>query len=160
MAIVVSDTSPLLALRHLALVSLLEALFDRVYLPPAVVAELQRPSKRFAPVDVGRLTFIEVRSPTNRTVVDDLKRSLDPGEAEAIALAIELTTDVLIDESAGRAEATRRGLVPIGVAGILVNAKQRGLVTHVLPLLDRLQAEIGFFVSTALRSDIAHRTGE
>ena len=88
-------------------------------------------------------------------------RTLDPGESEALALAVELGISViLIDEAADRAAAMRLGLLPVGVLGTLVRAKQRGLVDRVEPLIDRLEREIGFFVSQELRAEILRRAGE
>ncbi|HMF35550.1 MAG TPA: DUF3368 domain-containing protein [Isosphaeraceae bacterium] len=78
-----------------------------------------------------------------------------------MVLAQELACPaVLIDEAAGRAEARRLGLLPIGTLGILVRAKQRGMVARVEPLLDQLQTEINFFVSSALKTEILRLTGE
>ena len=76
--------------------------------------------------------------PGNLNQVRLLLETLDPGESEALALALELETlAVLIDEAAGRAMAKRLGLLPIGVLGTLVKAKQRGLISAVGPLIDR-----------------------
>jgi predicted nucleic acid-binding protein len=52
MAVVVSNTSPLRALDHLGHIDWLEQLFDQVYLPPAVAAELREPPAAFRPLDV------------------------------------------------------------------------------------------------------------
>lgn len=78
---------------------------------------------------------------------------LDAGEASAIALA-ELETDalLLIDESAGRREALRRGIRNTGTLGVL----RRAAIEHLLDLtsaLDRLLAT-DFRVSTSLVSDL------
>lgn len=67
---------------------------------------------------------------------------------------------ILIDEAAGRAMAVRLGLHPIGVLGTLVRAKQRGLIDAVGPLMDRLEAEIDFFISEQLPTEILRRAGE
>jgi predicted nucleic acid-binding protein len=56
--------------------------------------------------------------------------------------------------------AKRLGLSPIGVLGLLVRAKQRGLVTLVQPLLDQLENDLGFFISRSLRSEILRLAGE
>jgi predicted nucleic acid-binding protein len=49
---------------------------------------------------------------------------LDNGEAEAIALAVEIQADrILIDERRGRKKAIELSLRPIGVLGILLRAK-------------------------------------
>jgi hypothetical protein len=40
--------------------------------------------------------------------------------------------------------------IPIGVLGLLVRAKQRGLVALVEPLLDQLENDLGFFISGSL----------
>jgi hypothetical protein len=90
-----------------------------------------------------------------------MMRTLDPGESEALALALELGISViLIDEAAGRVAAVRLGLSPVGVLGTLVRAKQRGLIDSVGPLIEQIQGEIGFFVSQALRAEILRRAGE
>jgi len=161
LSIVVSDTSPIRALAHLGHLPLLEGLFREVLIPPTVVRELEQPRLRFKPVVVSGLRFVRVQSPTNRAMVDELMLGLGPGEAEALALAVEVRAEaILIDETAGRAAARQRGLLPLGALGILVRAKQRGLIHEVKPLLDRLQSELGFFVSSSLRTEILRQTGE
>ena len=91
----------------------------------------------------------------------ELLESLDPGESEALVLALELgTMAILIDEAAGRAMAKRVGLLPIGVLGTLVRAKQRGLIDTVAPRIDRLQRELGFLISASLRAQILKSAGE
>lgn len=161
MPVVVSDTSPLRALAHLGRLDLLSALFGEVLVPPSDVAELEQPRPRFAPVAIRALSFVRVQAPSSRTMVDELRQVLGPGEAEAIALAVEVRADaILIDETAGRAVARQHGLFPVGVLGVLLRAKQRRLIHAVVPLVDRLQSELGFFISSALRADVLEQAGE
>ena len=161
MAVVVSDTSPIRALSHLGRLELLAALFQEIVVPTAVVVELEQPRPRFAPVAVRGLPVVCVRSPQDRDAADALRETLGPGEAEAIILAEELHAEaILIDEAAGRAVALRRGLRPIGVLGTLLRGKERGLIREISPLLDRLQNELGFFISRKLRDDTLRQAGE
>lgn len=54
-----------------------------------------------------------------------LQMELDPGEAEAIALAVELKAHLLLlDERRGRVVASRLGLHFVGLLGVLSEAKQ------------------------------------
>ena len=161
MIIVVSDTSPIRALAHLDRLDVLSGLFDRVYVPPAVVQELQSPRGGLPPVEIDDLAFVEVREPSDRQRVAGLRRALDPGESEALALALELGVEaILIDEAAGRSMARQLGLSPIGVLGLLVRGKQRGLLPRIRPLLDQLQGELGFFISETLRAEILRLADE
>jgi len=58
-----------------------------------------------------------------------LASTLDPGEAEAIALALELSADlILLDERDGRSAAERAGLRVTGVLGVLLRAKNNGQI--------------------------------
>ena len=90
MAVVVSDTSPIRALTHLGLLELLRDLFGQILVPPAVEAELKSPPSGLPAADVARLLFVHVQAPRDRSRVDYFLQSLDPGESEALALALEV----------------------------------------------------------------------
>jgi predicted nucleic acid-binding protein len=161
LVIVVSDTSPIRALAHLNRVDLLPALFDEVLVPPAVDRELCSPPGDLPNVDVRQFAFARIQAPSDQQKVEELRRDLDPGESEALALALEIGVGtILIDEAAGRAAARRLGLSPIGVLGLLLRGKQRGLVALVEPLLDQLEQELGFFISNSLRAEVLRLAGE
>jgi hypothetical protein len=76
-----------------------------------------------------------------------MRLELDDGEAEAIALASELSAVLLIDEADGRAAAFALGVRVTGVVGILLAAKTSLLVPAVRPLLNQLRADGRFFLS-------------
>src|SRR6185436_9765540 len=87
-----------------------------------------------------------------RTLADN---PLDEGEAEAIVLAGELHADyLLMDEAAGRAVAIRCGLRVIGLLGLLLRAKERGMIAAVTPLLDTLEREAGFWMTADLKRGV------
>ena len=87
--------------------------------------------------------------------------TLDPGEAEAIVLAIELKADaLLIDEKKGRKIAQEYGIVITGLLGILIDSKAENLIQEVKPILDRLIFEIGFRISPKLYQDILEKVNE
>jgi predicted nucleic acid-binding protein len=125
--IVVSDTSPLNYLILTGYVHLLEALYGRVVIPRAVWDELRQPG---APAPVRQWVealpaWVEVREAS----APDASLHLDPGEREAITLALELRADlVLLDERRGRREAAGRGLAVTGTLGVLDAAARRGLI--------------------------------
>ncbi|MGF1519157.1 MAG: DUF3368 domain-containing protein [Nodosilinea sp.] len=150
--IVVSDTS---ALSNLALVNhlwLLEAIYQSVIIPDVVAAELTAANNPTISA-IRQLGWIQTRSVTNSQLAEKLQqeRGLDAGEANAIALALELQADdLLIDERLGRQEAVRLGLSILGILGVLLVAKQRSLIPQVQPVVDALINQAGFRVSPRL----------
>jgi len=75
---------------------------------------------------------------------------LDLGESEAIALSVELQSDVLIiDEVAGRDVARKLGRNIIGMVGVLLEAKKQGHIQSVKLYLDKLR-NTGFRMSAEL----------
>lgn len=60
----------------------------------------------------------------------------------------------------GRAVALREGLAIIGLVGILVTAKRRGLLSFIRPVLDRLEDQAGFRLSQTLKSEALLAVGE
>jgi predicted nucleic acid-binding protein len=152
----VSDTSPINALQRIGQLHLLPALFDRVFIPPAVRAELQNAVQHgFDPNLTDQLGWLEVRPLSNFVKKSKLLAPLDLGESEAIALALELKTDyILIDEKAGRRIAATFGLQVIGVLGILLRAKEMGLIDAIKPALDDLVVKVGFWIEKQTRRRI------
>lgn len=63
---------------------------------------------------------------------------VDAGEAEAIALASEKNCLLISDDKQARAAAKRLGVSVIGTVGILIRAKQNGIITEIRPILDAL----------------------
>jgi uncharacterized protein len=93
--------------------------------------------------------------------VSEFRQDVDFGEAEAIALALELSADrLLIDDAAGRAIALREGLQITGVLGILLIAKKQGLIDRVQSLLDELRNQAGFWVSDDLYRRVLNQAKE
>jgi predicted nucleic acid-binding protein len=160
--IVVSNSSPIMNLAVVGQVHLLERLYGKVYIPEAVWQELSAigTGQPWAAV-MPTLSWLEIRSGSNRSLVDLLLLELDRGEAEAISLAMELKADLLlIDERRGRTVASRLGLKFIGLLGALVEGKRKGYVAAVKPILDDLMAQAGFWVSEHVYSRVLREAGE
>lgn len=86
---------------------------------------------------------------------------LDACESEALSLALELhASAVLVDEAAGRNAAKALHVTSIGIAGILLRAKERGLIPAVRPLLVRLREEAGFWLSPKFETEVLRLAGE
>ena len=156
--IVVSDTSAITNLAAINQLRLLPLLYQQVVIPEAVYRELVdiEPSVPGS-AEVQAASWLEVKLIANREVVERLQSEarLDPGESEAIALALELEADLLlIDERRGRAEANRLGIKITGLLGILVEAKRKHLIVAVKPLMDALIGTSDFRVSSALYNQI------
>lgn len=159
--IVVSDTSPVRALAHLQLLTLLEELFDEVFIPPAVLDELERPKSMLPPLSIAPYSFIRLRGAQPGTLLSRLRGEVDAGEAEAIALAIEIgAASLLIDDLQGRRVAEREGVKATGTLGVLIDAKRRRLVPAIAPLIDRLEKELRFFVAGPVRMTALREAGE
>ena len=98
--------------------------------------------------EVAAADWIEQHTVQNQALVTALRRDLGRGEAETIALALELNADlVLLDEREGWHAAERLELRVVGVAGRLLEAKSRGVVDAIRPHLDALRHKAGFYLS-------------
>lgn len=164
-AIVVADAGPLIGLARIERLSLLGALYGAVVIPEAVHAELRvdsdRPGARALSHALGE-GLIEPRLLPSHADAElaRLRLVLDAGKAAAILLAKETACRfLLIDERRGRAIARRRGIPVVGVAGVLLAAKRRGLLASVEPVLTAL-ARGGYRLSDALVLEVLRLAGE
>ncbi len=126
----VSNTSPVCYLILIGEVWILPELFSEIVIPPAVSRELAHAD---APVEVRDWIVSPpewlsvVKAPAGSE--DQELRRLDPGEREAILLAEQLNTDLLLlDDWKARKLAQDRGLPITGLIGVLDMAIKRSLV--------------------------------
>ncbi|MGN6369783.1 MAG: DUF3368 domain-containing protein [Phycisphaerae bacterium] len=161
MAIIISDTSPIRALNHLKMLSLVGQLYGELIIPPAVELELRTPARSFPAIDVASSGVAVVRPVSAAFIAGVQKYQLDPGETEALALALELKADLLlIDEAAGRKVAALLGIQHVGVIGVLMEAKRRGVLPRVAPLTARLRRELRFHIHPDFEKKLLATIGE
>ncbi|AFY59471.1 DUF3368 domain-containing protein [Synechococcus sp. PCC 6312] len=144
--ITVSDTSPINNLAALNQLHLLHQLYGTILIPNAVYQELTEPDFDIAgSTEVKTFNWIRTCQIKDATLVNLLSSELGRGEAEVIALGLEVNADqVLIDEPRGREVAARFGLSYTGILGILLEAKHKGFLTEVKPILNDLVSRSGF----------------
>jgi predicted nucleic acid-binding protein len=159
---VVSDSSPLINLARIGRLDLFPQLYDKLVVPEAVWREVvvegvgQSGAK-----EIEAASWIQVRPAANRELVQALRQELDAGEAEAIALALQVGAELLlIDEHLGREIALYMGVRCIGLIGVLVEAKRKGLISGVRPLMDALRDVAGFWVDKVLYRRVLQDEGE
>jgi predicted nucleic acid-binding protein len=98
--------------------------------------------------------------PVASAAVLPLITALGPGETEVLALALESSDAiVLLDDALARQVASTLAIRFRGTLGLLLDAKQAGLISSVAPLLDQLQ-ELGFRLNSHTRDLILDLTGE
>jgi len=151
----VSDSSPLIHLAKIEALELISRLYSRVLIPPAVWREVVEESDgRPGAVEMEKAVaagWMVQRAAKNETLVIALRQTLDNGEAEAIALATELHPEsVLLDDKLARQMARRLGVPVTGTLGVLLRAKQVGLIVELQSLITRLQSEGDYYIDPGL----------
>jgi predicted nucleic acid-binding protein len=102
--------------------------------------------------------WIQVQEVNNEPLAQLLKQTLDRGEAEAIALSIEVNADwTILDEREGRKVAKSLGLNVTGILGILLRAKQVGELESLQPIIDDLINRAGFRIAPELLTQILNQ---
>src|ERR1017187_2164118 len=152
--IVVSDTSPITALLAVEKAELLKQLFGEVVIPNAVETELRRTHPVLP-------AWLRVQLLQNSAKANLYARSVDGGEAEAIALAEELHADhPLIDERKGRRLTQQHGVPVVGLLGVILLARRAGLIPSARALLEELDHEAGIYLSGELKAAALKTVGE
>ena len=147
---VISDSSCFIALMNIGRSELLRKVYDEVLTTPQIASE----------VGPGLPAWVVVNAPGDHAMVARLGAGLDPGEASAIALAIEIPgTQLVLDEIPARKVARALGLVITGTLGVLISAKVNGDLPAILPVLNELE-RVSFRMSAALRRHALYLAGE
>lgn len=162
MTCIVADSGPLIMLGRSGLLDVLRQIAGDILVPATVFTECTRETDK-----PGVSALIEARTSGVLNVEDDLDPGLrlpnvvhlDAGESEALTLARHRGCPVLMDESLGRKVAARNHIPTIGSVGVLLAAKERGLIAEIAPILACWRSW-GYFLAPALLDAVLTRAGE
>lgn len=163
MSRIVSDTGPIIPLEKLSDgFSLVRLLYSRILIPESVLQELadglghspKEYMEKFGVADLFSVAKVELSA-------SERNPNLAPAETEAISLAAEEGLPLLIEETFGRRIARERGLEVPGIAGLIIRARKKDLISkdeavHKLGELfsaGRINKKIHMELASRLRDD-------
>lgn len=146
----VADGGPILSFARTNLLDLLRQVVGTIVIPDAVYAEIviQGVGKPGSS-EVQAASWINRGTVEDRSLVDRLPTRLHLGEREAIALAKELGTALLVDEHDAKRTPSQLSIPVVASLRMLKEAKDRGIISPVKPGLDELIA-VGTYISDIL----------
>jgi len=150
----ICNAGPVIALAKIDRLALLRELAGTVVIPETVLHEvLAKPGKDASRILHATREYLAIQNPPDDVdaSVLDASRQLDAGEAAVIALASSTARPVtaILDDAAGRQVASRLEIPVLGFIGLLIIAKQKQLVTSVIPLVLQARSE-GYWISDEL----------
>lgn len=148
---IICDTSVWLYLGRINLAELLSRLYDPVYTTEAVCQELDiGRQSRPDTLDPGNLPWVQLVQPSQSNLANLPTNRLGKGEQSVLAYAQANNLPIVgLDDRQARELAFKLGLRVVGTVGLLLRAKERGLIEAIRPLLTQLQQE-GFYISEPL----------
>lgn len=156
---VVSNTTPIISLLKIGKLDILRKVYGKIIVPKAVYNEINAGKNKSYFIDLSSLEWIEIKEIENKKSLHFFL-DLDAGEAEVIVLASELDADlVIIDETLGRKFAKNNELKVTGTIGVLLKAKELGIVDNITSLIDLL-IDNGIWISAKLRQTIINKAKE
>jgi predicted nucleic acid-binding protein len=159
---IICDTGPLIGLAKINCLYILKEIASEVCIPPGVYRELfGKASPETEEIENALNEFIQVTElKTLKPKIQEISIDLAEGERQAIGLASMFSKDVLllIDDYAGRLASDKLNIPKIGIIGILLLAKERGILKEISPLIDELRNR-GYWLSDEL-IELARRLAE
>lgn len=161
----ICDSSTLIHLAGIGRLDLLCSYHQNILIPPAVwteVVSLGRDRTGVQEVsDAYHMGWIRVVAPQNQILINGFLGVVHAGEAEAIVLAIERQPIVIfLDDGDARRLAARYGLKKSGIIGILIRAKNDGIISSLQKELDRLTKEGHMWIHDGIYHEALRRVGE
>ncbi len=103
------------------------------------------------------IEVLEVKDPFRQQL---LELQIDKGESSAIALALEIPgSTVILDDFKARKIAIKLGIQVTGTLGVIIRARQKGIISSIKPILGKLK-QTNFRLSTELESEALKMAGE
>lgn len=157
MKVVIADTGALISLIHLDKIDLIEKVFGDFFIAKAVWEELND----YDNPDFDRTVLLKLESKIKQiNSRNHLLMVMDYGESESVILYEELHADyLLIDDNKARVVAESLNVNCIGTLGLLIKAKQKGLIKELKPLFEKLIVA-GRYFSKNLLNDLLNKVNE
>lgn len=160
---IISDTGPLIGLAKIDRLPILKNIAVEILIPPMVYRELLgkvgAESERIDRALANFIRKVELNPPSPE--IQEILRDLDEGERQTIALASILSEDVLLlmDDRAGRVVAAKLGIPTTGLIGILLLAKEKGILDNISYLIYELRNQ-GYWISDEIANIARHLANE
>jgi predicted nucleic acid-binding protein len=152
---IIGDSSALVALAVMDRLALLEEIFDEIFIPQAVYDEVSIDNK---PQSLKLKLFLADK--IIQVKLDISKMGLGQGELEAITLYQNTKADfLLIDDRRAKNFAKLNGIQVIGSLGVILLAKEKGLLESVKSEFKKL-SDSNLFISQSLIDKILREVGE
>jgi predicted nucleic acid-binding protein len=157
---VICDVSPIQYLHQAGLLDILRLRYGVITIPTAVAAELREGLRRGVDLpDLAPLKWMRIRQPERRLLAA-IVADLGAGEREVLALGTAKQDSlVILDDAQGRRHARLLKLNVTGTLGVLLKAKETGLLPALAPVLDRLD-RLRFRMDPATRQAVLRLAGE
>ncbi|MDD5434863.1 MAG: DUF3368 domain-containing protein [Nitrospira sp.] len=160
---VVCDTNIIIDFSKIGQLNLIKEVFDEVLIPHEVKEELMAgEADGVEDADLKKVLteWISIKTIKDRFAYENLKIHIDKGEAASIILYKETNADLLaINDLKARGIARALEVRIIGTLGILLLAKDRGLINEIKPIMEKLRT-IGAYISSSLYNRILKDAGE
>lgn len=164
MPAVVVDSSVLITLAAGEQFHLLREFYSTIHIPPEVWKETTTTTKPFGIREAQQAKadgWLIVQAPQDLAKVSGLPFNLQPGETEALALALELSGSLLlVDDAQGRKAAAKLGIAYTGTLGVLLRGKAEGKIPALKPVLELLANRTTFWLSPAVEAAALKQAGE
>lgn len=149
MKVIIADTSCLIIYERINKLEILQGTFSELIVTKEVAEEYgELPNW---------MKIIELKDDEQYL---KLAKNLGKGEASSIALALEVENSLLIiDEKKGRKIAEELGVEIIGSLGILIKAKDKGIIQSVKEVIALIE-KTNFRISEAVKKKVLNEAGE
>lgn len=158
---IVTNSTPLIALNKISRLDLLEKIYGEIIIPYAVYEEVVLESNIKESTDfIIESGFINIMRIKNEEAKRLFVTSLHKGEVEVIILAKEIEADLcIIDDLLARKYAKYYDLSITGTIGVVLKAKELGIITQVRQIMNELM-DAGIYVHTNLYNKVLEIAGE
>ena len=157
---VIVNSTPLIALAKSGRLDLLRRLYGHIVIPEAVYREVTEKNDVVSQDVSQALEWIQIVRVDPNVDRRMYRAKLHEGEVEVMLLAQDTGADlVIIDDDAARKTAEYLGLPLTGTLGVLIKAKERGLLEAVMPVVSAMEQH-GIYFSRQLKEIVRKLSGE